>query len=420
MAASAGAQGAMLHGIGPVNSSMGGAGVALPNESLGALMFNPALIAGFEGNQVSFSTEFFMDSIRIDTTLFEDNPLFDGPRTGRMVPDRQLAVVPAFGYMMRKPGGKMALGFGVLGIAGFGVDYHQDDDSILFSQPPFGFGRIFTDYRNIKIPLALAYQVTPKLAVGASANLYIGEFAVAPLPYKEFDTSVFGARFYPEAGRLDKSWAVSGQLGFHYQHSPKMSVGASLTLPQNFEPYAWNSTKADPTSRDFGRARRLDFDLDGPMIVTFGTALKPNAKTQIALDGQFTKYKGVEGFGSPGGVVDRIVYPFGWRNVWTVKVGLQREVGQKLIARLGYNYSQMPLRKEVVLTATGAPATFQHHFCAGAGIKLFPFLTAESAFYFVPREHLVGPFPDLDNKRIGTLDESNALTSGLVAFNFRF
>ena len=42
--ASALAQGASLHGFGPINSSMGGAGVALPEDSLNALGFNPALV----------------------------------------------------------------------------------------------------------------------------------------------------------------------------------------------------------------------------------------------------------------------------------------------------------------------------------------------------------------------------------------
>src|SRR5688500_11222469 len=103
--ASALAQGAMLHGIGPVNSSMGGAGTALPNESLGALMFNPALIAGAQGNQISFTTEFFKDSIRIETTV--------GGRTGIMEPRAKLGVLPAFGWMSRHPQKKLAIGFGL-------------------------------------------------------------------------------------------------------------------------------------------------------------------------------------------------------------------------------------------------------------------------------------------------------------------
>lgn len=406
------AQGHMLHGIGPVNSSMGGAGTALPNESLGALMFNPALIAGAQGNQISFSTEFFKDGIRIETTV--------GGQTGVMVPKNQLGVLPAFGWMMRDPNGKLALGFGLLAIAGFRTDYHQDDASILFAQPPNGFGRIFTDYRVTKVPVALAYQVTPKLALGASLNAYIGEFAVSPLPFKVFDVDVSGSRFYPEAGALTSRWAFAPQFGFFYQHNPMMSLGASVTLPQNFSPYEWNSTFANPTLPNFGRARTLDFDLDGPLIVSFGTALKPGDKTQVAVDGMFTKYKGVAGFGSPGGIIDGIVHPFGWRNVWTIKGGVQHQATEKLVVRAGYNFSQMPLREEVVLTATGAPATFQHHFTGGLGMRLFPFLEAEAGFYYVPRDHAVGPFPNLTGQVIGTIDESNKITSAQIGLNFRF
>jgi long-chain fatty acid transport protein len=406
------AQGHMLHGVGPVNSAMGGAGVALPNESIGALTFNPALIADAKGNQISFITEFFQDGIKIDTTL--------GTLTGHTDAPSQLGVIPAFGWMLRDPSKKFALGFGLLAIAGFGTDYPADSASLLFAPAPGGFGRIYTDYRETKIPVAFAYQVTPKLAIGASFNLYLGEFAVAPLPYKFFDVDPSNNRYYPEAGKLRRSWAAAGQFGFYYQATPKMNIGASYTTPQNFQTYVWNSTIATPASLQYGQPRTVSFDLDGPMIVSFGTGLKPSAKTSIAIDGMFTKYKGVHGFGGPGGIVNGVVDPFGWRNIWTFKAGLQHIATEKLTVRAGYNYSQMPLRPEVVLSATGAPATFQHHFCGGIGLKMFPFLEAEASFYFVPRQHVVGPFPDLNNVSQGTIDESNKLTGALIGLNFRF
>jgi long-chain fatty acid transport protein len=406
------AQGAMLHGIGPVNSAMGGAGAALPNEPLGALTFNPALIAGAQGNQISFSTEFFQDAILIDTKV--------GSLVGRTTATPHLSVVPAFGWMMRDPNGKLAIGFGLIGLAGFGADYPTDPASILFSASPAGFGRIYTDYRATKIPAAFAYQVTPKLAIGGSINVYMGSFAVAPLPYKYFDVDPAGNRYYEEAGKLDNSWAIAAQVGFYYQATPKMSIGGSFTTPQNFAPYKWNSTNANPGSANFGQPTTVSFDLDGPMIATFGVGLKPSPKTQIAIDGMFSKYKGVHGFGGPGGVNNGVVDPFGWRSVWTVKAGIQHQVSDTMTVRAGYNYSQMPVRPEVVLSATGAPATFQHHFCAGGGIKMFPFLEMVASFYFVPRQHLVGPFPDLQNNVRGTLDESNKLTGGLIGMTFKF
>lgn len=416
------AQGHMLHGAGPIGSSMGGAGTALVTDSVNALMFNPALIGAYTGNQITFSSEFFEDGIEIQTTLALpwDPDGIAGTESGVTDLPRRLGVVPAFGWMSRHPQKKLALGFGLIGIAGFSTDYPEDRDSVLFAAPPLGFGRIFTDYRLTKIPVALAYQVTPKLSLGMSINVYYGEFAVDPLPHKVFDVDASGTRWYAGGGNLDGSWAVAGQFGFFYQATPGFSIGGSITTPQNFAPYEWNTTFRDPSSPDYGKHRRVDFDLDGPLIASFGTGLRLGDKARLAVDGMFTKYRGVEGFGSPGGVVDGIIYPFGWRNIWTVKAGLEYEASDKLTVRLGYNYSQTPLRAEVILTGTGAPATFEHHFCGGAGVQLFPFLSAEASFYYVPRKHITGPLPAIDGTVVGSMTTSNTLSSALVGLNFTF
>jgi len=233
------AQGHMLHGAGPVNSSMGGAGTALVVDSIGALMFNPALIAGVTGNQLSFGTEIFKDGILIETTLALawDPDGVAGTATGSTDLPRQLGVIPAFGWMSRHPDKKLALGFGLIGIAGFFTDYPEDPDSLLFARPPAGFGRIYTDYKLTKIPIALAYQVTPKLSLGVSLNVYFGQFAVNPLPHKVFDVDAAGTRWYPGAGNLASRWSFAGQFGFFYQATPKFSLGGSITTPQNFSPY---------------------------------------------------------------------------------------------------------------------------------------------------------------------------------------
>jgi long-subunit fatty acid transport protein len=258
--------------------------------------------------------------------------------------------------------------------------------------------------------------------VGASLNVYRGLLAINPLPFKVFDTSVSnGGRYYPPGGNMMPAWAVSGQFGLYLKASDMLSLGASITTPQNFTTYKWNSINSDPTSPSYGLNRPLEFDLDGPFMVGFGTALKPNKKLDIAIDGHWTKYRGVNGFGGPGGVVDRIVYPFGWRNIWTFKTGLQYRASEKFTVRAGYNHSQTPILAEKVLTGTGAPATFQKHFTGGIGLKMFPFLEAEAAAYFVPREHIVGPFLSLDGPvPNSSMDTSNSIKSALIGLNFRF
>lgn len=404
--------GHMLHGMGPVNSSMGGAGAALLTEPIGALMYNPALMARANGNQIAFGTEFFEDGVRIVTTLDSDP---DNP--GVTNPSNQLGVLPSFGWMMHNPESKWSFGFGLIGIAGFRTDYPEDPASILFDTPPDGFGRIYTDYRVTKIPFALAYQVTPKLALGGSLNIYMGELAIAPLPHVDRD-GTDPDFFYPQGGNLVNEFTYAVQAGFLYEMTPTLDLGGSVTTQQQYDEYTWNSTIADPESPNFGQHRPLDFDLDGPFMATVGAGWTPNDRVKVAFDTLYIRYEGVAGFGSPGGIIDRVVYPFGWRDVYVYKAGVEYSLNDRFTLRGGFNYNNNPLKGRVVLTATGAPSTFEQHYCAGVGVKLTDQVSADMGFYYVPRTHVRGPFPDLGNNVNGTLDTSNELKSVLVGLRW--
>ena len=429
--ASVGAQGHMLHGMGPINSSLGGAGTALPEDSVAAMMWNPALIGATPGNQISFTTEFFTNLIKIDVNAFG--------RTAHSEGEQSLGIIPSFGWNVKDPTKKMGLGFALIGIAGFRTDYATDDNSIIFARPiNGGFGRIFTDYGVLKIPVGFSYQVTPKLTLGAQLNTYRANLDICPLPYVVVDTSStqkstlgLPVGYYPCGGNSIGRFAFAGQFGFLYTPNPMMSVGASITTPQNYSPFKWNSTFADPTSSTFLAPRTHEYDLDGPMVFNYGVGLHPNMKTAVAVDGVYVKYSGVSGFGSPGGIIlvngVPTVQPFGWKNINAIKAGVMYQASPTMDVRFGYSYSQTPIVPDKVLTSTGAPATFQNHFTAGAGIKVFPFLTLEASFYYVPREHVKGLYltdqlaiPSLRPAVPGTQDTSNQLTSALIGLNFRF
>ena len=314
--ASARAQGHLLHGVGAVNSSMGGAGVALVMESHGALHENPALIVKTEGNQISFSSEFFKAGLRVDSRV--------GTRTASTDATEQVGVIPAFGWIAHDPRSKVGMGFGLLGTAGFRTDYPQDSGNVLLLPQPDGFGRVATDLQITKIPVAFAIQVSSKLAVGASLNAYRGVLAISPLPVVLPD-SVGGVGILPAAANQVASWGFGVQLGMLYEISPMASFGASVTTKQKFQQYSWNSTNANPLSASYGSARPLTFDLDGPATVTFGIGLKPNPKIQVAIDGRFVKYEGVAAVGGPGGVdtVNHRLIGIGWRNIWAGMAGIQ-------------------------------------------------------------------------------------------------
>src|ERR1700687_6504315 len=50
--------GHFLHGVGAVNDAMGGAGVALPHDPLGALNLNPALLTELDGSGLGFAAAY--------------------------------------------------------------------------------------------------------------------------------------------------------------------------------------------------------------------------------------------------------------------------------------------------------------------------------------------------------------------------
>ena len=413
--ASARAQGHLLHGIGPVNSSMGGAGVALENESLGALHENPALIVKAKGNQISFISEFFKDGLRVGGRV--------GTREAVTDATVQLGVIPAFGWIAHDPNSKMGMGFGLLGTAGFRTDYPQDSSNVLLLPQPEGFGRIYTDLLITKIPVAFAFQVSPKLAVGLSANVYRGALAISPLPVADPDI-VNGIGILPTAGNQVSSWGFGVQVGMVYDLSPMASVGASVTTPQKFQQYKWNSANANPLSAAYGSARELTFNLDGPATVTFGVGLNPGPKLQVAIDGRFVKYEGVAGIGEAGGVdvVNHKLIGIGWRNIWAGMIGIQYQPNPMLAVRGGFNYAQTPIRSEITVTSMGTPATFQKHFTAGTTMMMNPHMGFDLGFYYVPRETVSGPILSLYRGVIpdSQIDMSNKITSFQIGLYFRF
>lgn len=413
--APAGAQGHLLHGVGPVNSSMGGAGAALPIEAVGALHENPALIVKTKGNQVTFASEFFKDGLRVESRVGTLTAATDGTL--------QMGVIPAFGWMAREEDSNVAIGFGLLGTAGFRTDYPQDSGNVLLLPQPQGFGRIYTDLLITKIPVAFAMEINPTLAVGASLNLYRGALAISPLPVTNPDI-VNGVGHLPSAANQVASWGFGLQVGVLYELSPMTSLGASFTTPQKFQQYEWNSTNAHPQSAGFGSARTLTFNLDGPATLTFGVGLKPNEKTQVAIDARYVVYDGVAGIGEAGGVdvVNHKLIGIGWRNIWAAMAGVQYQMSDTIALRGGFNWAQTPIREELTVTSMGTPATFQKHFTAGVGVKMNPHVGFDLGFYLVPRETVSGPILSLYQGVIpdSQIDMSNKITAMLVALNFGF
>jgi long-chain fatty acid transport protein len=97
-----------LHGVGAVNSSMGGAGVALGIDTLGGLLLNPALATQQDGSHFAFSAEYNTATNAISSTV--QTPI--GPFSGKTEDFGDTALIPAFGFVHHTRGSNFAYGIG--------------------------------------------------------------------------------------------------------------------------------------------------------------------------------------------------------------------------------------------------------------------------------------------------------------------
>jgi long-chain fatty acid transport protein len=416
--------GHFLHGVGAVNSSLGGAGTGLAFETIGALHANPALLTQLTDNNVAISAEVFSDDLSATTSG-------GGLPTETNHSNGQLGILPALGWSIHPPGKNYAFGFGLLAVAGFRTNFPVDNASLLNAGQPPGFGRLATDLAVTKIPVAFAWQATPKLSLGLALDLFQGALVIQPLPVVVPDCTdptippflQPAACYRPGTSGQVTSYAVTPQAGFYYQLNPVWSVGASYTVKQSFPEYRWNSAHANPfiTSgpNAFGNPRKIGIVIDGPPIASFGIGIQPNPKLKIAVDARWVGYHSTAGIGGSGGINQNLqLVSIGWQDIWVGMAGVQWQATPKLTLRAGLNFNQSPIKSALTLNSGGTPSVFEQHYCLGASVAVLPHFDVDLGFYYTPSNSKTGPFIGVSPPATITL--TNSITSGLAGFSFHF
>ncbi|HEY8021343.1 MAG TPA: outer membrane protein transport protein [Thermoanaerobaculia bacterium] len=410
--------GATLHGVGAVNDSMGGAGVALPNDALGALDNNPALLAKLSGHRMEFSTEYAKAKNAVESTV--SGPGFSV--SGRTNEDGKPAVVPAFAWTHHSSTSSVAYGMGFLGLAGFGVDYPQDASNPILAPQPRGFGRVFSSYTLLKIPFAFAWQATPTLAVGLAFDAARASLESDPAGFAAPDCTVGlggGTCFVPHVN-IDSEFGYGGQVGILWEVTPAFNIGASYASKISFSSFEWNSAHANPLRADFGTARRLRFKVDAPATAIVGIGLKLTPNLQVALDAKRLAYGDAAGFGGTGFDSQGNANGLGWKNITVLAAGVEWRPGPKLALRAGYNRSENPIPDNLTFQNVIAPAIFRNHACLGLGYRLYANLEANLALYRAFKNTASGPFLGPTGPVPGTqVKQEMTLDSGVLTFSFR-
>lgn len=407
--------GHFLHGVGAVNASMGGAGVAAPADVLGAFYMNPAGLMTFGTTRVDIGFEMFKPERTVASSV--------GPMAGATRSSSAVVPIPALGFSTPVAGGRAAVGLAALGVGGFGVNYPADPTNPVLAPRPYGFGQVASNFQLLKIAPGVAVAVTDRLWLGAAANidwayLTVDPFPVAapaadPGPDGEPRTADDRA-FYSAATATDGAFGAGFQAGAIYAVTPTVSVGVSYTSAQRFREFVYNSSYANPNRPDFGAPRELRFTLDAPAVYAGGISVTPVPALLLVGDVRRVTYARTRGFRDSGFTPEGAVRGFGWRNITVLAAGAQFAASPRVLLRAGYNYSGNPVRPGLTMFNVPAPAIVQHHLSVGGGLQVTSALAINAAYYHAFENSITGSLltpagPVPGSSVTSTLSESSLL-----------
>jgi long-chain fatty acid transport protein len=334
------------HGYGIKAKGMGGAGIALPQDSLAAAT-NPAGMV-MVGNSMDLGVDWFRP-IRSSELSF--GAPFDGTYDGS---DTKNFLIPEFGYnRMINP--NLSLGVSVYGNGGMNSDYGE-------GIPLFGAGKAGVNLMQLFIAPTAAYKIAPNHAVGFSLNLAYQRFSADGL--QGFDSLPPSASPGNVTNRdNDTSKGVGFRIGYTGKMTDMVTVGATYQ----------SKTKMSKFSKYKGLfAEGGDFDI--PENYGIGIAVKATPALTVAFDVVEIKYSDIKSIANP---VDNLFVlgqlmgskngpGFGWKDMTVYKLGASYEFSKNLTLRAGYNHGGQPIPTSQTMFNILAPGVVENHLTLGA------------------------------------------------------
>ena len=308
-------QGIALRGVGPINESMGGVAVGCPLDATGAIHWNPASISGLPNSEMAFGIGLLLPTTQLSSRV--ESPI---TLSGSDDSEPGVSAIPTMAMVHKVAGTPWTFGVGVLGVGGSDVNYPASvlggtNNPILFPQP-LGLGRLSASVNVVQIDPTVSYQLTDRLAIGFAPTVTLADIQASPLflgPQNQDGT-------YPEGIGTRYAWGGGFQVGLYYTPVADWHFGTSLKSPQWMEPFRFQ------TQDSLGRPQVETFHLDYPSIVSVGGSYTGFENWVLGCDVRYFNYAGTAGFGAGGFAPDGALIGFDWKDVYSVAVGVQRQL----------------------------------------------------------------------------------------------
>jgi long-chain fatty acid transport protein len=354
---------------------MGGVGVGATLDGA-SLLSNPAGIADL-GHRLDVTFSWFNPTVSYTATGTPMGapmpPSLVAKDGGSIDSDRGGSPLPAIGWV-RPLSESLAVGVGVFGVAGMGVDYTPN----LYLSPTL------TSYLQGRLTPGAAYKFANGLAVGVTANVMMAQM--------KYDVANAFAQFEHDTAT---SFGIGATVGVKYSPIQMVTLGAAYETRSYFQDFEFDvpahNTPAGPLP---GGTDKLDFDQ--PMSATVGVSVKPIEMLLLAADVQWINWSDTMGEGKPkytndtNATTGSMPFDMRWDDQWVLKFGAQVTPMKGLDLRAGYNYGKMPLDPSRAFENMAFPAVVEHHITAGAGYQVTERLALNVAGMYAPESKLSG------------------------------
>lgn len=327
-------------GLSAIQNGMAGAVVAAPQEATTVLV-NPAGMAMLD-----------MKDVRFDLGLGFLNP----PRhVNGFESDSNLYMMPT-GAVAFRVNDKLTLGMGLGGLSGMGVDFAD-------TMAAGGNQSLVTTKQFFKVAPGFAYRINDNIAVGATINLNYQSLALS-------GTSSAGRFDLPQNQVF--GWGVTA--GLIWKLNNQLQLGAAWSSKQDMSEFEWNTSTG-----------KITMDMDAPQTFTLGLAWKPMPGLLIEGDIKriwFSDVLGTVAFGRPAGYTGNVpaAQPFGWSNQTVYALAVQKDIGDKMQVRAGFNYGKSPIEEGNVNANMGSLAVVEKHLTLGVSRKFSDKVTGSLSY----------------------------------------
>ncbi len=313
--------GDQMLGLSAIQNGMAGAVVAAPQDATTVLV-NPAGMA-----------ELNIRDVRFDLGVGFLNP---PRRVNGLESDSNVYMMPA-GAVNFRVNERLTLGMGLGGLSGMGVDFADT------AAAP-GNQAVVTTKQFFKVAPGFAYRINDRLALGATINLNYQSLALSNPAYTLPQTQGFG-------------WGVTA--GVVWKLADAVQLGAAWSSKQRMNALEWNTG-----------AGKFSMRMDAPQTLALGLAWRPAQGLLVEGDVKkiwFSQVLDRVAVDRPAGYTGPIpaAMPFGWSDQTVFALAVQKDIGERLQLRAGFNYGKSPIGTEDVNTNIGSLAVVEKHLSLG-------------------------------------------------------